>query len=297
VKAAAAPAPRPPVAARPTSLSVTQIGTLLRDPYAIYASKILRLRKLDPLGEAFDQRYLGILVHKVLEVFERDDRPSGREALIARLAALFAEHAPAHGLDEHHSAFWRARAEEAFEFFVGWDEARHAAGAPALLEARGAAEISIDEKSFGIVAQADRIDRLNDGSAFIIDYKSGTPPSHDQEKANFNPQLPLTGLIAAAGGFEELGAAPVAGFEYVRVVSRGPKEKFAGATGGDAQEAMQSAHDGLVSIIRHFSDEAAPYPSQPRPQFTNLYGDFDHLARRGERNAQGDSDGAEGGGE
>lgn len=297
VKSAPAPTPQPPLAARPNALSVTQIGTLLRDPYAIYASKILRLRKLDPLGEGFDQRYLGILFHKVLEDFEREKLTADRKAQIARLAALYAQHAPDHGLDERHSAFWRVRAEAAFEFFVDWDEARCVLGAPTLLEARGETEISIDNQPFGIVARADRIDRLSDGSAFIIDYKSGTPPSHDQEKANFNPQLPLTGLIVAAGGFDAFGAAPVAGFEYVRVISRGSKEKFAGAEDEDARDAMQSARDGLVSVIRYFNDEATPYPSQPRPQFSNPFGEFDHLARRGERNAQGDSDGAEGGGE
>mgnify|MGYP003640710373 FL=1 len=38
------PAPKPPVSARPQRLSVTQIETWMRDPYAIYARHILRLR-------------------------------------------------------------------------------------------------------------------------------------------------------------------------------------------------------------------------------------------------------------
>jgi len=37
------PAPQPPVALRPDALSVTQVETLIRDPYAIYAQKVLRL--------------------------------------------------------------------------------------------------------------------------------------------------------------------------------------------------------------------------------------------------------------
>lgn len=43
------PSPRPPVAARPRQLSVTEIKRLIRDPYAIYARHVLRLRPLDPL--------------------------------------------------------------------------------------------------------------------------------------------------------------------------------------------------------------------------------------------------------
>ncbi|MGB9644779.1 MAG: double-strand break repair protein AddB, partial [Stellaceae bacterium] len=43
------PEPRPPLAARPRKLSVTQIETWLRDPYAIYARHILGLRPLEEL--------------------------------------------------------------------------------------------------------------------------------------------------------------------------------------------------------------------------------------------------------
>ena len=50
VPAARRPAPRPPAAARPAELSVTQVERLVRDPYAIYAPKVLRLRRLDPPG-------------------------------------------------------------------------------------------------------------------------------------------------------------------------------------------------------------------------------------------------------
>ncbi|MEO1285873.1 MAG: double-strand break repair protein AddB, partial [Pseudomonadota bacterium] len=43
-QAAKRPSPRPPVSARPRQLSVTQIQKLIRDPYAIYARHVLRLR-------------------------------------------------------------------------------------------------------------------------------------------------------------------------------------------------------------------------------------------------------------
>ncbi len=287
VRAAAAPQPRPPLGARPDSLSVTQIGALLRDPYSIYASKILRLRKLNPLGEAFDQRYLGLLFHQILEDFARQDAPASANQKTVRLAELYRQHAPAFGLDGQHAAFWRARAEGAFEFLAEWDSARRSAGAPVILEGKGQSSFLIDGGSFLLTARADRIDRLSDGAAFIIDYKTGAPPSLKQVQSSFNPQLPLTGLIVEAGGFVALGAAPVAGFEYVRVVSRKSDEKFAGAQADDARQIMHETRDGFFALIRHFADPATSYPSQPRPQFLNEYGDFDHLARRSERLAQG----------
>ncbi len=43
------PRPAPPLEARPVRFSVTEIETLIRDPYAIYAKKILKLPVLDPV--------------------------------------------------------------------------------------------------------------------------------------------------------------------------------------------------------------------------------------------------------
>lgn len=294
IKAVPAPQPKPPIEARPEALSVTQIGTLLRDPYAIFASKILKLRKLDPLGEDFDQRYLGILFHKVLEDYVAEPLVSSEEGLTARLTALFERHAEDYGLDAAHERFWRARAQEAFSFLASWDGARRRAGAPVIIEGEGRTSLDIDGRAFTLTARADRIDRLDHGGAYIIDYKTGAPPSLDQVMSNFSPQLPLTGLIVEAGGFEAFGAAPVCGFEYVRVISRKAGEKFAGAEGDDAKKHIDSARDGLTKILKHFADASQSYPSQPRPQFMNDYGDYDHLARRKERNAQGAGEGSGG---
>ena len=44
VKRAPRPAPAPPISARPRSLSVTEVETWIRDPYAIYAKHVLHLK-------------------------------------------------------------------------------------------------------------------------------------------------------------------------------------------------------------------------------------------------------------
>src|SRR5207247_2789210 len=64
-------APQPPLAARPRQLSVTQIETWLRDPYAVYARHILDLRPLDELDADPGRADLGIAVHEALEEFVR----------------------------------------------------------------------------------------------------------------------------------------------------------------------------------------------------------------------------------
>ncbi len=61
------PEPRPPLAARPRQLSVTQIETWIRDPYAIYARHMLRLKALDELDADPGRAELGIVVHEALD--------------------------------------------------------------------------------------------------------------------------------------------------------------------------------------------------------------------------------------
>ena len=83
------PLPRPPLTLRPKRLSVTQIETLRRDPYAIYAEKILRLKQLDPLGGASGVAEVGSAVHAALERFVKGypwgPLPSGAREILAAI--------------------------------------------------------------------------------------------------------------------------------------------------------------------------------------------------------------------
>src|SRR5207244_9427548 len=71
VKRAAKPTPRPPRAARPTALSVTEVESWLRDPYTIYAKHILKLRELDAVDLPPGAADRGIVIHAALSDFTR----------------------------------------------------------------------------------------------------------------------------------------------------------------------------------------------------------------------------------
>ena len=90
-RASRRPAPTPPVAARPRKLSVTEIETWLRDPYAIYARHVLGLRPLDELDEEIGPLERGNALHKALEIFvTRHPGPLPDDAL-AELIAIAEE--------------------------------------------------------------------------------------------------------------------------------------------------------------------------------------------------------------
>ena len=103
------PAPTPPVETRPRRLSVTEIETWLRDPYAIYAKHVLKLRPLDALDEPIGPLERGTALHKALEIFiaKYHGRLAGRCRRQLTLIAdqVFAEA----GIPKAALALWRPR--------------------------------------------------------------------------------------------------------------------------------------------------------------------------------------------
>ena len=287
VRPAPAPTPRPPLEARPRLFHVGRVEKLLRDPYAVYARYILRLKKLEGHNQPLDVRHIGILFHEILREYAAAKAPPDHEGRVAALTELFERLAPAHGVTSDHLPFWAARARAAFDWIADWDAERRRIAAPMVLEGEGAWNFDIDGRAFTLAARADRIDQLENGAAFLIDYKTGTPPTQKQAQ-KFSPQLPLTGVILKRGGFDALGAASVAGFEYIRILGRkNRKDDTTGATGEDCAKMIAEAELGLFELLRHFNNPETAYPSQPRPQYRDDYGDYDHLARRRERGADG----------
>ncbi len=202
VAPASRPAPRPPVAARPRKLSVTEIKRLIRDPYAIYAKHILRLRPLDPLMQAPDDLLRGIVLHGVLEAFIREtvDRPENctKDILMQKAETVLAENVPW----AEARATWLARLDRVADWFIETEAARRLLAKPTEFEARGKA--TLPALDFTLTAMADRIDMDDTGQLHIYDYKTGAPPSTD-EQIYFDKQLLLEAAIAAAIRFWRSG--------------------------------------------------------------------------------------------
>ncbi len=282
-----APRPTPPLRSRPTDFYVTQIEKLLRDPYAIYARYILRLRKMDHLDEPFDNRHLGNLFHAVLHDYAAASPPASHADRITALTALYEHRGESFGLTKDHRAFWNRAAQDAFDWLAHWDAAHREIGDPVVLEETGKWKFTNGGRAFSLAARADRIDQHRDGAAYVIDYKTGSTPSLAQTKT-INPQLPLTGMIIENGGFRKLGPAPVCGFEYVRVLRRSASKTVDTIVeGADAQSIIATIRERLFELLNHYDNPDTAYLSQPRPQFVDDYGDYNHLARRRERNATG----------
>ena len=188
------PAPTPPVETRPRRLSVTEIETWLRDPYAIYAKHVLGLRPLEALDEPIGPLERGTALHKALELFigkYKDGLPDDAERQLTAIADQVFSDA---GIPKAALALWRPRFAGAARGFVEFERSRRDTIADSHLEIKGSLRIG----DFTLSGVADRIDVLKDGKAAILDYKTGAVPSTKQVTQLLSPQLPLEGGHAGA---------------------------------------------------------------------------------------------------
>ncbi len=267
------PAPRPPVEHRPKQLYVTAIARLIRDPYAIYAREILGLYPLDPLLQTADARLRGKTLHSVLERFVKtrpatETLPEARNRLMLTAADVLAEDVPYPAA----RALWLARLDRAADFFLTFETAE--SGTPLVIEDVGISTLtSLD---FTLKARPDRIDLLPDGRLHIMDYKTGAPPSKDQQQ-KFDNQLLLQAAMAQRGGFGATLPSDVARITYVGLGSK-PAIVQTEITDDLTAEVWEKLH----KLIGKYLTRDQGYQSRRAVFEDRVIGDYDHLARHGE---------------
>ena len=280
VPSASRPAPVPPRAAMPRTLPVTQIETLVRDAYAVYARYVLGLRALDPLSRRADVRDRGQLLHTVMEAFVTATDPwpgpdSARQTLMRTAEdALTAANLPA---DLRRA--WRGRIDRFADWLIAGEARRRAAATPLSLENAGTVALQVEGETINITAIADRIDQLGMGGGAIYDYKSGLPPTDKQIKLRFNQQLHVAGLILRSGGFRDVPALTPESGTYIGLTGgrEGGRETQCDDLSGELDQFSSELTDLLAAFLR-----GAPWVSRGRPDKITFSSDYDHLARTAE---------------
>ncbi|MDP9126811.1 MAG: double-strand break repair protein AddB [Pseudomonadota bacterium] len=269
------PEPRPPVALRPQQLSVTDIGTWRRNPYAIYARHILKLKALAPLDVTPNAQARGSIIHAALDSFVKAFPADLPDHALQELLALGRKGFSVYAAYPEVEAFWWPRFERIAKWFVAEERLRRLNGIQ-LLKTETQGLTTVD--GFSLKGRADRIDRNADGSLAISDYKTGGMPTEKEVLAGYEPQLPLLALIAAAGGFEGVLPGVVSEIAHWKL-DGGRKGSEIKPIKADIAVLMMRAQDGLSRLVRAFADPATPYEAVPKPQFQPRRDDYAHLAR------------------
>ncbi|XUU60398.1 double-strand break repair protein AddB [Erythrobacter sp. HA6-11] len=277
------PKPDPSPALRQVDIRVTALDRLLGDPYQFYAQSILDLRKLDPLdGDVTqDPAWKGTLAHDMIEEWHRvrrNDPDVSIEAVAREVLARENAHPLLRGL-------WLPRLLEGLKWVeetVRGQEGRTVLG----VELDGAMQVN----GVKIYGRADRIDRLEDGSLAIIDYKTGKPPSRMQVAEGFALQLGLLGLVASAGSFEgedgQLLTGDASRFEYWSLAK--DKDAFGYVyeplkltdrqKGLTPDEFLPKHEEYLHRAICEYIKGREPFTAKLNPDYPG-YADYDQLMR------------------
>ena len=298
-KSAGRPSPTPPPEFQPKRYSFSEVGRLRRDPYSVYARRVLKLDPLDPFNSDPGVAQRGTLYHAVLDRFVKEGHKAGTPAALAAMERIVDEAFLEENLPPHIDAVWRPRFREVASVFLEWEAKRQGEITRSETEVR--ANMAIEPLGIALTGSADRIDFLKDGTAAIIDYKTGSSPSTKQARTLLEPQLPLEAAALEGGGFRGVPPQKAGELLYVRlrpgnrfrhetVNNESAKDGKSAATLG--QEALEQ-FSRFVAVLqkgeRGFTSRLVPFK-----QF-DYGGEYDHLARVAEwSTAESEEDGDNG---
>ena len=276
------PEPKPPAEAQPTSYSFSEVGTLRRDPYAIYARRILMLDAMDDFIADPGPRERGTLYHAILERFVREGAPHDLTEM--RLMAIADEEFAREDLPVEIGLVWRNRLARAAPAIAAWETARAGNREQTFVEAYAKMTLPSGAELRGL---ADRIEILADGSAALIDYKTGSSPSLAQARTLLDPQLALEAHVLGLGGFANIPPLPVSELLYLRLTGKGkyedrvdkePRKDDDPDYRAEALAARAAREfEGLVAALR---DGRRGFMSRVIPKAARDFAaDYDHLAR------------------
>jgi len=295
IEAIARPEPRPDLQLRPHSLSITEIETLRRDPYSIYARHILKILPLEKIGAVPGAREAGTQLHDVFGEFVAR-YPSGPlpDDALDQLRALAQDKLASLLADPNYRAFNWPRIETGLAGWLTWEAGRRADLVESKVELYGRMNISLaDGSSFELRGKADRIDLTVNGMAEIIDYKSGEISTKKMIKAGFAPQLPLEVKMVEEGAFQDIGPLDVHIAMHVKIGGKETIKSEVIADAADFRDVVESNFNGLVELLNQFREPTTPYLPRPFPQYASRFSAYDHLARVKEWSAGTGEDGGD----
>lgn len=259
----------PPSPARIRHLSVTDVQTLIRDPYALYAKRVLGLASLDGFQQVPSAGLRGQIVHDGLAEFMRTpftDRADPLADLHGMMRIRFeteVDHLPS-------ALAWMGRLTPALEWFVTQERKRQHNAPSILIEEDG--RLTFGDLGVTLTVRADRLDLCPDGQVEIYDYKTGAVSSPKMQE-HFDKQLLLEAMMVRMGAFENLGPALVRLAEFLAV---GPDPKSVTAP-LDAEDTQQM----FLALMTRYLD-GHPMTARRALLRQSDRSRFDHLSRYGE---------------
>jgi ATP-dependent helicase/nuclease subunit B len=296
------PAPKPPAELQPTKYSFSEVGRLRRDPYSVYARRVLQLDPLAPFNQDPGASERGTLYHAIIDRHTREGHQPGSPAASEAMKRITEELFDAAQLPPHIDQVWRPRFRHVARAFLDWETGRAPDVRKTLTEVGAGWEL--EPAGIRVTGIADRIDITGSGQADLIDYKTGLSPSVSQARALLDPQLALEAAALMAGAFRDAGPLQPKDLVYVRL-RPGDRFKSEKVNNEDAnatakrqpKSALDLAQESLEQLTRFvvaLRTGQAGFASRLIPFMQGDFGgEYDHLARVAEWSTADDDGEAE----
>lgn len=276
------PSPVPSPTLLPSRIAVTDAETLIRDPYAFFARKILRLEEQKPWNNFPEAAYRGQLIHELVARTATISADRHLEAWQSITRELFEKY----NIPSDLQIFWNPALRQIGSWFAAWNDERAQTGVEILVEQSGQIDLALKNGKFiALSGRADRIERSTDGIA-IIDFKTGAVPLRKSVESGLSPQLTLEAAMTEAGGFgERLKGLSVNELLYVALKgsANGSQEmKILNQGPGVIQDAARKQIIALRHRLDMHAEQKIGFISKRFPLASKRPSPYDHLARAAE---------------
>jgi ATP-dependent helicase/nuclease subunit B len=270
------PQPKSPIAIE--KVSATDISKWIRNPYFIYAKRILKLQPLKQIEQEVSFAEFGNFIHKVFEIFVKNyPKIAAKENLEKSLNNYAEKYFPRYFPNPEARLLWWPRFKNIANWFLNNEKKLRQNNCEVFSEIEAKANINNVE----ITTKIDRINLYKDGSIEIIDYKTGLIPSQKDVNSGLEPQLAIEAVILILGQSNNINLDKKISLEQIRSLQYWQlKGRDANKikTLNKAQELTQFAKEGLTKLIGTFYDKKATYICYPD---FDIYkeDDYYHLGR------------------
>ena len=268
------PEPKPPISARPTQFSATDIDRLRSEPYYIYAKRVLKLYKLEELDQEPDMADFGSIIHKALELFcSQYPTALPQHAYQELLHCGTLAFAPCIDRPAVKSLWW-PRFEAIARHWLQEEEPLRNQAYTSHCELSSKWQFDVNNTTYNLRARADRIDVFDTGDARLIDYKTGKNITAKEVTELRNTQLPLTAL-ALKHGQKTVAVNALQTMSYWFTKANENYRVDVEAT----DDLLAKAEALMRELIAYYQKPETPYAAQSNPKLALNYNDYEPLIR------------------
>ena len=238
------PKPQKELGQKLQKISATDISKWLRNPYYIYAKRILQLKPLKQIEQDASFAEFGNFVHKVLEEFVKnypkiDLENFGKE--------IFSNYFP----DESTHLLWWPRFENIAKWFLKQEIELRKNLQTSFVEVE--AQTIINDVI--LTTKVDRINLYQDGSYEIIDYKTGTLPAPKEIKSGLEPQLAVEAIVLTKGVIQNYSQLKISQINNLQYQNLKGKDQNEIKNLSDVDKLIAAADDGILRLLEMFNDQ------------------------------------------